>query len=58
MGAIKISAGGKELDLRVSVIPTNHGQSVVHATLRIKTTSKSVFGNLGYLRRPMNSSRR
>lgn len=28
-GRIKITAGGKELDLRVSVIPTNHGQSVV-----------------------------
>jgi type IV pilus assembly protein PilB len=28
-GRIKISAGEKELDLRVSVIPTNHGQSVV-----------------------------
>src|SRR4029453_16902332 len=28
-GRIKIQAGGKELDLRVSVLPTNHGQSVV-----------------------------
>jgi type IV pilus assembly protein PilB len=28
-GRIKITAGDKELDLRVSVIPTNHGQSVV-----------------------------
>jgi len=28
-GRIKISTGEKELDLRVSVIPTNHGQSVV-----------------------------
>ncbi len=28
-GRIKISAGGKTLDLRVSVLPTNHGQSVV-----------------------------
>jgi type IV pilus assembly protein PilB len=28
-GRIKITAGNKELDLRVSVIPTNHGQSVV-----------------------------
>ena len=28
-GRIKITAGEKELDLRVSVIPTNHGQSVV-----------------------------
>ena len=28
-GRIKITAGGKDLDLRVSVIPTNHGQSIV-----------------------------
>ncbi len=28
-GRIKVSVGEKELDLRVSVIPTNHGQSVV-----------------------------
>jgi len=28
-GRIKITVGEKELDLRVSVIPTNHGQSVV-----------------------------
>ena len=28
-GRIKISVGEKELDLRVSIIPTNHGQSAV-----------------------------
>ena len=28
-GRIKITAGDKDLDLRVSMIPTNHGQSVV-----------------------------
>ncbi len=28
-GRIKITAGNKELDLRVSVLPTNHGQSCV-----------------------------
>ncbi|HUT14087.1 MAG TPA: GspE/PulE family protein [Thermoguttaceae bacterium] len=28
-GRIKVTVGDKELDLRVSVIPTNHGQSVV-----------------------------
>ena len=28
-GRIRVSVGEKELDLRVSVIPTNHGQSVV-----------------------------
>ena len=30
-GRIKITAGDKELDLRVSMLPTNHGQSVRHA---------------------------
>ena len=30
-GRIKITVGDKELDLRVSIIPTNHGQSVRHA---------------------------
>ncbi len=28
-GRIKITAGDKELDLRVSMLPTNHGQSCV-----------------------------
>ena len=28
-GRIKVTAGGKDLDLRVSVLPTNHGQSIV-----------------------------
>ncbi|MEX2167927.1 MAG: ATPase, T2SS/T4P/T4SS family [Pirellulales bacterium] len=28
-GRIKITAGGKEIDLRVSVLPTSHGQSCV-----------------------------
>src|SRR5690606_5368831 len=28
-GRIKVTAGDRDLDLRVSVIPTNHGQSVV-----------------------------
>jgi type IV pilus assembly protein PilB len=28
-GRIKVTAGDKELDLRVSIIPTNHGQSAV-----------------------------
>jgi type IV pilus assembly protein PilB len=28
-GRIKITVGDKELDLRVSVLPTNHGQSIV-----------------------------
>jgi len=32
-GRIKVSVGEKELDLRVSVLPTNHGQSVVMRVL-------------------------
>ena len=28
-GRIKVTVGEKELDLRVSIIPTNHGQSAV-----------------------------
>ena len=30
-GRIKVTVGEKELDLRVSMLPTNHGQSVRHA---------------------------
>ena len=33
-GRIKITVGDKDLDLRVSIIPTNHGQSVVMRTPR------------------------
>ena len=33
-GRIKVETAGKELDLRVSVIPTNHGQSRGHADSR------------------------
>jgi type IV pilus assembly protein PilB len=32
-GRIKVTVGEKELDLRVSVLPTNHGQSVVMRVL-------------------------
>jgi type IV pilus assembly protein PilB len=32
-GRIKITVGDKQLDLRVSIIPTNHGQSVVMRVL-------------------------
>ena len=42
---IKITAGEKELDLRVSVIPTNHGQSVVMRLLdkdNIKVTIRQL----------------
>ena len=36
-GRIKIHVGGKDVDLRVSILPTNHGQSVV---MRILDQSK------------------
>ena len=45
-GRIKIEAAGKELDLRVSVIPTNHGQSVVMRLLD-KDNIKIGVKNLG-----------
>ena len=44
-GRIKVSAGDKDLDLRVSVIPTNHGQSVVMRLLdkdNIKVTIRQL----------------
>lgn len=44
-GRIKITAGDKDLDLRVSVIPTNHGQSVVMRLLdkdNIKVTIRQL----------------
>jgi type IV pilus assembly protein PilB len=61
-GRIKVETAGKELDLRVSVIPTNHGQSVVMRLLDKENIKIGVqqlglsqanhdrFGNL--LRRP------
>ncbi len=61
-GRIKVSIGEKELDLRVSVIPTNHGQSVVMRILdkdNIKVgirqlgMSEENFGKFtGLIRRP------
>jgi type IV pilus assembly protein PilB len=61
-GRIKITAGDKDLDLRVSVIPTNHGQSVVMRLLdkdNIKVTirqlglAEDTFGAFNQLiRRP------
>ena len=41
-GRIKLSAGGKDYDLRVSVLPTNHGQSVVMRVLDKATISVGV----------------
>lgn len=61
-GRIKVTVGEKELDLRVSIIPTNHGQSVVMRLLDKDNIRVSVrqlgfseetyktFGNL--IRRP------
>ncbi len=61
-GRIKITVGEKELDLRVSIIPTNHGQSCVMRVLdkdNIKVGVKQlglsdrdfkIFGNL--IKRP------
>ncbi len=45
-GRIKITVGPKQLDLRVSVIPTNHGQSVVMRLLD-KDNIKVGVRNLG-----------
>jgi hypothetical protein len=49
-GRIKITVGEKELDLRVSVIPTNHGQSVVMRILD-KDNIKVGVRELGLRRR-------
>lgn len=46
-GRIKITAGEKELDLRVSIIPTNHGQSVVMRLLD-KDNIKVSIRQLGF----------
>jgi type IV pilus assembly protein PilB len=46
-GRIKVSVGEKELDLRVSVIPTNHGQSVVMRILD-KDSIKVGLRQLGF----------
>src|SRR4029078_3436191 len=64
-GRIKITAGDKDLDLRVSVIPTNHGQSVVMRLLdkdNIKVGVKQLglgeqdFQHFGQLIRRPNGS--
>jgi len=46
-GRIKTRAGGKEIDLRVSLLPTNHGQAIV---LRIldRDNIKVGISNLGF----------
>ena len=54
-GRIKVTVGEKELDLRVSVIPTNHGQSVVMRTLD-KDSIKVGVRQLGFSRRRLTTS--
>ena len=49
-GRIKVSVGEKDLDLRVSVIPTSHGQSVVMRILD-KDSIKVGIAPVGVLRR-------
>lgn len=49
-GRIKITIGDKELDLRVSIIPTNHGQSVVMRILD-KDNIKIGIRQLGFSER-------
>ncbi|MBN1591193.1 MAG: Flp pilus assembly complex ATPase component TadA [Pirellulales bacterium] len=46
-GRIKVTVGEKELDLRVSVIPTNHGQSIVMRILD-KDSIKVGLRQLGF----------
>ena len=46
-GRIKVTVGEKELDLRVSVIPTAHGQSVVMRILD-KDSIKVGLRQLGF----------
>lgn len=47
-GRIQISVGGKDLDLRVSTVPTNHGESIV---MRVLDKSNLSLGlpQLGFL---------
>jgi len=47
-GRIKVTIGEKDLDLRVSIIPTNHGQSVVMRILD-KDNIKIGLRQLGFL---------
>lgn len=46
-GRIKVVMGGKDLDVRVSIIPTNHGQSVVMRLLD-KENIKISIRDLGF----------
>ena len=52
-GRIKVTIGDKELDLRVSVIPTNHGQSIVMRILD-KDNIKIGLRQLGFAEEDFN----
>ena len=56
-GRIQISVGGKDLDLRVSSVPTNHGESIV---MRILDKSNLSLGlpQLGFLSDDQNTFER
>ena len=53
-GRIKVTVGSKELDLRVSIIPTNHGQSVVMRILD-KDNIKIGLRQLGFAEDDFNT---
>lgn len=53
-GRIKVTVGEKELDLRVSIIPTNHGQSVVMRILD-KDNIKIGLRQLGFAEDDFNT---
>ncbi len=53
-GRIKVTVGDKELDLRVSIIPTNHGQSVVMRLLD-KDNIKIGLRQLGFAEEDFNT---
>ena len=48
-GRIQITVGGKDLDLRVSSVPTNHGESIVMRILLDKTNLSLGLPQLGFL---------
>ena len=47
-GRIKITVGDKQLDLRVSIIPTNHGQSCVMRSVGQRQYQSRYPANSGY----------
>ena len=56
-GRIKITVGDKQLDLRVSIIPTNHGQSVVMRLLdkdSIKRFQQGIQRSFNFLKETLH----